>query len=227
VNDRRWLGRRAVLWVLDEAPGVPAALVSTLIALGRYAGEDGRGAYASAATIAAHTRKTERQAKRDLAELERLGLIQRGNQALAASIRADKRPVVYDLAMAVRGDTHDTPQSANGVTPMVERGDMQGRSGVSPMSPKEILNGSRKGARDAARAATPQRAANPAPRLAPPCTGCGDPFSPEELADPDTHRAAMASQIQCRRCQPSPNGQPEPPKGGKRYRGKHAIGSKP
>lgn len=103
-----WLGKAAVLWALDDAEGVPPHIVSTLVAVARYAGEDGRGAHPSALTVAGHTRKSESQAKRDLAKLEELKLIKRGNQRIVASIRADRRPTVYDLAMP-RGSTHDTP----------------------------------------------------------------------------------------------------------------------
>ncbi len=153
----KWLSKSAVLWVMDEAPDVPARLVSTLLAVARHADQDGRGAYPSASAIAACTRKSERQAKRDLAELVQRGLLTRGDQRIVAGIRADKRPSVYDLAMT-RGDTHDTPQSGNGVTPMTARGVMAVPSGVSPMSPKEVPKTSGKRARadgaDAPRAPT-------------------------------------------------------------------------
>jgi helix-turn-helix protein len=136
-----WLSKAAVLWVLDDAAAVPPQLVSTLLAVARYAGEDGRGAHPSATTVARHTRKTERQAKRDLGELVRLGLLLRGDQELVKEVRADRRPTVYDLAMP-RGVTDVTPP-ANGVTHRVGRGDTQGQHGVSPMSPEEILKTSR------------------------------------------------------------------------------------
>jgi hypothetical protein len=174
----KWLSKAAVLWALDDAPEVPPHLVSTLIAVARYAGEDGRGAYPSALTVAQHTRKSERQAKRDLAELSRLGLLTPGDNRIVAAIRADQRPNVWDLAM-LRGDTHDTPSSANGVSPMTGRGDIQGPHGVSPMSPEEILNRSGKGVRGANRAAAPRHAKPKPTRCAmcrigdhPHCTGC-------------------------------------------------------
>lgn len=168
----RWLGKAAVLWVLDEAPDVPARLVSTLVAVARYAGEDGRGAHPSASTIAMHTRKTKRQVQRDLDELETRGLLLPGDKRIVAAIRADKRPNVYDLPLP-RGDTHDTPSSFHGVTPMTARGDIQGPNGVSPMSPKEILKGSRIGARQTA--AAPRASRQPSLPLPPSemCRRCG------------------------------------------------------
>jgi hypothetical protein len=63
--DAKWLSKPAVLWAMDEAPGVPARLVSTLFAYARYADQEGRGSYPLAATVAAQTRKSVSQAKRD------------------------------------------------------------------------------------------------------------------------------------------------------------------
>src|ERR1035441_7610959 len=95
----KWLSKAAVLWALYEAPDVPARLVSTLIAVAVYAGEDGSGAYPSGATVAMLTRKSESQAKRDMAECERLGLLLPGDGRIVEDIRADRRPKVYDLPM--------------------------------------------------------------------------------------------------------------------------------
>ena len=149
MNDGgRWLSKAAVLWVWDEAPDVPPSLLSTLLAVARFADEGGCGSFASASTLALLTRKTRRQVRRDLDELEKRGLLCRGNQQLVAYIRADRRPDVYDLPMS-RGVTHD-PSSKS------PRGDMEGHTGGhgrshegSPMTPEEILNRSRKGARRA------------------------------------------------------------------------------
>lgn len=183
-----WLGKAAVLWVLDEAQDVPAHLVSTLVAVARYADNEGRGAHPSALTVATHTRKTERQAKRDLAALEQLGLLLPGDTRIVARIRSDRRPNVYDLPMP-RGDTHDTPRGTHGVTYRAARGDIQGQNGVSPMSPKEFQKNSRTRA-PRARAVAPKTTL-----AAPPCPVCGLPFSAEILADPDVRALAMAGDL--------------------------------
>jgi hypothetical protein len=136
----RWLSRPAVLWALYDAEDVPAHLVAELIVVAAHAGEDGRGAYPSAAVVAAATRKTERAAKRDLAELRERGLLLPGAAPPAVKkIRADRRPNVYDLPMP-RGDAAATPHTA-------PRGDAQGRTGwrtgshgVAQASPEESLN---------------------------------------------------------------------------------------
>ena len=88
----KWLSRPAVLWAALEAPDAPARLVSTPIAVAIYAGEDGRGAYPSASTVAATTRKSETQAKRDIAELEKLGLLQPGDRRLVQGITLGPAP---------------------------------------------------------------------------------------------------------------------------------------
>jgi Helix-turn-helix domain len=157
-----WLSKAAVLWVLDEAPDVPARLFSTLFAVARYAGEDGRGAYPSAAAVALHTRKSESQAKRDIAELEKLGLLRRGDPRIVAGIRAGRRPHVYDLPMA-RGASGRTPLNGPRGAPGDRTGRIRPQNGVRPDATEEILNGSRKGVRGAPGAEAPH-ARRPKPR---------------------------------------------------------------
>lgn len=171
-----WLSKAGVSWALWRAPNVPARLVATLIAIAAYTDENGQGAYPSAQTIADCTRKTERQAKRDIAELVKLGLLVPGNWRLTAHLRADRRPNVYDLPM-LRGVTQDTP---HGVTPKpsrsASRGDTQGRTGghagsngVTPMSPKDF----HKKSEEAALAGARPSAAPAAPGK---CVDCGSAY---------------------------------------------------
>lgn len=205
----KWLSVPAVLWAMDDAPDVPPELVSTLLAVARYAGEDGRAAYPSASTIAAITRKTERQAKRDLDRLEKRGLLLPGDKNAVKDIRADRRPKVRDLPMprgdtqgqngvtprVVRGDTHDTPSTSHGVTPRVRRGDIQGPNGVSPMSPEEVLKTSRTANGAPLRGSAPVRYtqntgfAQPHPA----CHHCGKPFPKQQ----------WKGQELCADCQPT------------------------
>lgn len=196
-----WLGKAAVLWALDEAPDVPASLVSTLVAVARYAGTDGRGAHPSASTVASHTRKSESQAKRDLAALEKAGLLLRGDPRVVASIRADRRPSVYDLPMP-RGSTGDTPSDGHGVAPMHARGSTHARDGVAPVLPEKNRKSSRRGTLPSSGPPAPRADARTQPDpstsdggrrayLAPPCPVCGKPFSQELLADPGFRAMAM------------------------------------
>lgn len=188
----QWLGKAAVLWALDEAPDVPPNLLAALIAIARYADENGRGAHPSASTIAAHIRKSERHAKRDLGELAKLGLLVPGNQRIVAYIRADRRPAVYDLPMP-RGDAQTTPSAVNGVTHKAPRGDVQGPHGVVHTSPEEILKGSRGRARGNGAGAPPR--SQPKIRVSPPCSVCGHAFSTAMLADDDTYEMALAGEL--------------------------------
>ncbi|MBI6600587.1 MULTISPECIES: helix-turn-helix domain-containing protein [Pseudomonas] len=70
-----------------------------LLCLANYAGSNGTGAFPSASTLAQDTGLSERTVRYKLDDLEQFGLIQKGNQAIAAVHidRHDRRPVVYDL----------------------------------------------------------------------------------------------------------------------------------
>jgi hypothetical protein len=90
---------QAINWVLNDAPDLPSNLVATLVALANHADATGRGAAPSQNRLARYTRKKPRTIRDDLAALESRGLIRRGDQRHVASLPADRRPVVYDLAM--------------------------------------------------------------------------------------------------------------------------------
>ena len=106
-----------------------------LLCLANYAGSNGAGAFPSASTLAQDTGLSERTVRYKLDDLEKSGLIQKGNQAIAAVHidRHDRRPVVYDLQLSrganpaprtKRGADDATgcnPQQ-NGVQPGTERG---------------------------------------------------------------------------------------------------------
>src|SRR4051812_34492658 len=91
-----------MLWVLDWAPDLPPHLVGTLMGLAERAGPDGRGAYPSQAEVAWRARKGDRAVRNDLVQLTKLGLLVEGDQAIAAWIPADERPIVYDLPLHIR-----------------------------------------------------------------------------------------------------------------------------
>jgi hypothetical protein len=158
----RWLSKAAVLWVLYDAGNVPAHLLSTLLVFAAHAGIDGRGAHPSASTVAMLTRKGERRAKRDIAELVKLGLLVPGDSRIVAHIRADRRPAVYDLPMP-RGGAQDTPLNGHGVVHRTARGVLQVPDGVVHRTPEEVLKTSGIGAA-ADSPASPPRPEDPAPR---------------------------------------------------------------
>ncbi|EPA95275.1 helix-turn-helix domain-containing protein [Pseudomonas sp. G5(2012)] len=106
-----------------------------LLCLANYAGANGAGAFPSASTLAQDTGLSERTVRYKLDDLEKVGLIQKGNQAIAAVHidRHDRRPVVYDLQLSrganpaprtKRGadDATGCNSQQTGVQPGTERG---------------------------------------------------------------------------------------------------------
>lgn len=106
-----------------------------LLCLANYAGSNGAAAFPSASTLAQDTGLSERTVRYKLDDLEKVGLIQKGNQAIAAVHidRHDRRPVVYDLQLSrganpaprtKRGadDATGCNSQQNGVQPGTERG---------------------------------------------------------------------------------------------------------
>lgn len=148
---KQWFGRKAIEWVLDEVPNVPPNLVSTLVGLARHAQDDGTGAGPGVETLMGYTRKSKRQVKYDLDKLRELNLIKVSkDQSRVAHIRADRRPVVYELAMATTcNPLHpEGPRGATDCTspesPTDQRGAMERSTGcntasdeVQPIAPEE------------------------------------------------------------------------------------------
>ncbi|HEY0700422.1 MAG TPA: helix-turn-helix domain-containing protein [Micromonospora sp.] len=73
-----------------------------LIGLANHAHANGRAAYPSQERLAHYARKSSRSVRTDLATLERLGIIRRGDQRHVAHLPTDRRPVVWDLALERR-----------------------------------------------------------------------------------------------------------------------------
>ena len=128
---------QAMSWAL----GLPTQVLKdssarhVLLCLANYAGASGTGAFPSATTLAQDTGLSERTVRYKLDDLEKSGLIQKGNQAIAAVHidRHDRRPVVYDLQLSrganpaprtKRGadDATGCNSQQNGVQPTTERG---------------------------------------------------------------------------------------------------------
>lgn len=110
------------MWALKKAP-IPesdplAQLV--LIGLADHAHGDGTSAWPSIATIAAYARCSRRTVQNKLRVLEEAGLIWRGDQQLVAHHRADRRPVVWNLAVNGVQEVH--PVDNTGCTGTTSRG---------------------------------------------------------------------------------------------------------
>jgi hypothetical protein len=95
------LSIQAVAWALTQQIVTSHSTRFVLVSLANHAGESGTGAFPSIDTIGAETGLSRRTIQTCLRELADAGLIERGNQGLAAAYieREDRRPVVYDLLM--------------------------------------------------------------------------------------------------------------------------------
>lgn len=217
----------AMLWALDADVPDPMSRV-ILINLANYAGEHGRGAWPSQATLERRASCSERSVRRKLLELEAAGLIRRGDQRMVAHLPGNRRPVVWDLNVAGEAwgdslspqetapeavdnppETGDNPvdDAGPGGTPETVRGDTVGRQTVldpkDPPYPQTPLTA-------AERPAEPAAPATPAPSCrvhttpARRCRACGT--SPR-LESQTEHQAAVAARRRaveaCPECDPA------------------------
>lgn len=127
---------------------------AVLMAVADHVGADLTGCYASTETLADEACVSKRTAQRHLDALAADGVIRLGDQSRTAHLRADRRPVVWDLGDAhpfagrhavtpsATGRQHDTPSnprssagrhddvpSVHGVTPCPPRGDILSATG--------------------------------------------------------------------------------------------------
>lgn len=127
-----------MVWALEEAPVDDAQTLLVLIALAERADEEGRAAFPAKPWLAKRARCSTRTVQRHLNALRAGGLIIEGDQSLVQHYRADRRPVVYDLALRItRGDSV-TPlelAAAGGETPEVGTGSHAG----SPRGDTRVL----------------------------------------------------------------------------------------
>lgn len=95
----------AMTRALDADVGDPTRKL-VLIGLANHAHRDGRNSWASRDTIASYVGCHPKTVRRHVQALIAGGWIQEGDQQQVAHVRADRRPVVYDLAMteAVRAE---------------------------------------------------------------------------------------------------------------------------
>lgn len=87
----------ALLWATNDAPIADVNEFAVLAMLAEEADSDGCNAFPSRTTMANRTHIDPKTVLRTLQRLESRGLISKGDQGAAAYLRADRRPVVYDL----------------------------------------------------------------------------------------------------------------------------------
>lgn len=108
------MSHQASAWALDarRTGRLTAGARLVLATMADYADPDGHGSYPSNATIAARIDVTPDNVRKHKRTLEAAGLITKGDQALVAHYPADKRPIVYNLA--IRRDPSDSmPRSSD------------------------------------------------------------------------------------------------------------------
>jgi DNA-binding Lrp family transcriptional regulator len=135
-----------MVWALKSAPVADAQEHLVLIGLADHAAGDGSAAYPSKATLAEYARCSVRTVHNKLRRMEEAGIIVRGNQAIVAHIRADRRPVVYDLdihgvnQVPVAHGVNDVPPVVDGVHERDARGEQPGSHGVNAVADKPSMN---------------------------------------------------------------------------------------
>lgn len=127
---------QAMSWALSQQIVTEAHSRHVLLCLANYADQSGRAAFPAVSSLALDTGLAPRTVQYRLRDLEAMGLIKRGNQAIAAAYisQRDRVPVCYDLDLSrgaqdaprtERGACHDvtgcTPEQ-NGVHATTERG---------------------------------------------------------------------------------------------------------
>ncbi len=122
---------QAMTWALEQQLVTDATARHVLLCLANYANQDGRGAFPSVETLKADTGLSERTIRYKLDDLERAGVIRRGNPAIVAAYidRKDKRPICYDVLIQ-RGATA-APRRDDGVQMTTVRGANDDRTGCS------------------------------------------------------------------------------------------------
>ncbi|MDH0745756.1 helix-turn-helix domain-containing protein [Pseudomonas sp. GD03842] len=140
---------QAMSWALSQQIITESHARHVLLCLANYADQSGRAAFPAVSSLAQDTGLAPRTVQYRLRELEEMGLIKRGNQAIASAYisQRDRVPVCYDLAMergapCAPGACHDatgcTPEH-NGVHATTERG-AQRAPNPSVNHPLPILN---------------------------------------------------------------------------------------
>ena len=116
---------KAMLWVLEDCQVTESELRVLLFALADRACDDGRSAFPSQSWLAERCHCSVRTVRRQLCRLEEMGVISRGDQRLVEHFRPDRRPVVWDVNLYDRADTHDRADTydRNDRTPVTERPD--------------------------------------------------------------------------------------------------------
>lgn len=103
---------KAMLWALWDAPVTDPSQTLVLLAMCDRAGDDGLEVRCYQREIARKSRMSTRTVRRRLVELEQMGIIRRGDQAAVSHIPEHRRPVVWDIALELKGNSLAEDESA-------------------------------------------------------------------------------------------------------------------
>lgn len=110
-----------------------------LVLIGIANHEGDQGSYPAVATLAKYANCSERQVKRHIAALQEMGELEVKYQG--APIEKQYRPNLYFTKVSgVTSRVNSGVTSEAGVTLKVSRGDTEGKSGVTPVSPEPAVN---------------------------------------------------------------------------------------
>lgn len=128
----------ALIWAVKDAPVADVEEHAVLTVLADEASEDGCNAFLATSTISRRARVHERTVQRRLDAMEARGLLGRGDQSRAAYIRADRRPVVYDLLIPFTAfanvDRVNQSRAGKGLTPLTP----EARPNIAPPPPTKL-----------------------------------------------------------------------------------------
>lgn len=114
----------AMTWALSADVGDSTRKL-VLIGYANHAHKDGRNTWATKGLIADYVNCDPKTITRQVKKLISEGWMREGDQSQVAHLRADRRPVVYDLAM-----TEATRLSWKAEHEAAQRGDTRGDTGV-------------------------------------------------------------------------------------------------
>lgn len=134
----------AFIWVNNlPIDLLKASEFRVLLRMADVADENGNGVWLSRQTIATQLGCHVKTVQRALSQLKVLGLIEEGDKRAVQHIRHDRRPVVYNLTMAVSPAAElliygGTEMSTNGGTEM-SRGDKMTPNGGTHSVPQTVI----------------------------------------------------------------------------------------
>jgi hypothetical protein len=125
---------QAMSWALEQQVITAPSARHVLLCLANYAGKGGEAAFPSAKSLSLDTGLSIRTVQTALETLRKSGVIELGNQAIAAAYidRIDRRPVVYNLNIKRGAAVAPGVERGAAVAPGVERGATDDRTGCNP-----------------------------------------------------------------------------------------------